>query len=335
MFFKTEIDRVIDANRNRCIEGLRVVEDYLRFIRNDSINASAIRDIRHEISKILDFDIVGARDVNSDIGKNNLHNSYTRIDQVLRANLSRTKESLRVLEEFTRYIDTSISDRIMNIRFRFYEVEKRLLSNKDLEKIYILADVGLVESESDLFDGLKILLDNNVRIVQLRAKKFSTKKLYELGLKIIEFFPHLKLIINDKVEVALALKSYGVHVGEDELPFDVVRDLMRNNVVGATVHNVEDLRLSQIAGVDYIGVGAIYPSTTKPDCQLNGIEFLKKIRALTTTFIYAIGGINSKNAKEVFNAGADGICVGSGFWHAKDRIEEIKRLIHISSEEEN
>ncbi|HEM56500.1 MAG TPA: thiamine phosphate synthase [Thermodesulfobium narugense] len=335
MLSKTYINRVIDANRNRCIEGLRVVEDYLRFIKNDLTNSSTIRNIRHEISRILDFDMIGERDVKSDIGKNNFHSPYTEMDQVLRANLSRIKESLRVLEEFTRYIDTSISDQIMNIRFGFYEIEKRLLSNKDLEKIYILADIDLAKNESDLFEGLKILSDNNVRLVQLRAKKFSTKKFYELGEKIIEFFPHFKLIINDKVELALALESYGVHVGEDELPFNVTRKLMGNKVVGATVHNVEDLRLSQVAKVDYIGVGAIYPSTTKPDCQLNGVEFLKKIRALTTTFIYAIGGINSKNARKVFDAGADGICVGSGFWYAKDRVEEIKSLIHISNEEEN
>ncbi|WP_448588838.1 thiamine phosphate synthase [Thermodesulfobium sp.] len=334
MLSYTEVDRVLDANRNRCIEGLRVVEDYLRFVQNDSVNASKIRNVRHEISEIFDLNIIISRNVSSDVGKNNFSSSYTELNQVLKANLSRIKESLRVLEEFLRYKDIVISNRLRVIRFKFYEIERELLFDKKFEKIYILADLSLVKDENDLLEGLKILLDNKVSLIQLRAKKLSTRKIYELGLKIAELLPQLKLIINDKVEVALALKSYGVHVGEDELPFHVVRSLMGNNVVGATVHNFEDLRLAQMANVDYIGVGAIFPSTTKPDCQLNGVDFLKRIKSLTSIFTYAIGGINSKNAKEVFDAGADGICVGSGFWSAKDRCEEIKKLIDISNWEE-
>lgn len=335
MFCEKDVNRVLDANRNRCIEGLRVVEDYLRFVKNDSYNSSKIRDIRHKVSLILNFKIIQSRNTESDIGKYYLHSLYVDEDQILKANLSRVKESLRVLEEFSRFIDTSISQHLMKIRFKFYDIEKDLLS-KNFEKIYILADLSLAKDESDLFDGLNILVNNEINLIQLRAKKFSTRKIYEIGIKIAEFFPQAKLIINDKVEVAIALKSYGVHVGEDELPFGVVRRLMGRSVVGATVHNIDDLKASQIANVDYIGVGAIYPSSTKPECKLNGLEFLKKIRSLTATFIYAIGGINSNNAKAVFDAGADGICVGSGFWHAKDRDEEIKKLINISSyKEEN
>jgi thiamine-phosphate pyrophosphorylase len=329
MFYEKDINRVLDANRNRCIEGLRVVEDYLRFIKNDSHNSSRIRDIRHEISLILNLNLFQSRDTDSDIGKNYSHSLYLDEDQILKANLSRVKESLRVLEEFSRFIDTSISQHLMKIRFKFYEIEKELLS-RNFEKIYILADLNLVRDESELFDGFSILLKNEIRLIQLRAKKLSTRKIYELGSKIAELFPQLKLIVNDKVEVAIALNSFGVHVGEDELPFGVARRLMGRNVLGSTVHNIEDLQLSRLANVDYIGVGAIYPSSTKPECILNGLDFLKKIRYLTTTFIYAIGGINSNNAKSVFDAGADGICVGSGFWHAKDRDEEIKKLINIS-----
>ncbi len=333
MFYEKDVNRVLDANRNRCIEGLRVVEDYLRFIKNDSHNSSKVRDIRHEVSLILNFNLFQSRDIESDTGKNYPHSLYVDEDQVLKANLSRVKESLRALEEFSRFIDTSISHRIMKIRFKFYEIEKELLS-KNFESIYILADLSLVKDESDLFDGLNILVNNEVNLIQLRAKKFSTKKIYELGSKIKELFPQIKLIINDKVEVAIALESFGVHVGEDELPFGVVRRLMGRSVVGATVHSVDDLRASQLANVDYIGVGAIYPSPTKPECTLNGLDILKKIKSLTTTFIYSIGGINSNNAKAVFDAGTDGICVGSGFWHAKDRDEELKKLINISTNKE-
>lgn len=333
MFYEKDVNRVLDANRNRCIEGLRVVEDYLRFMKNDSHNSSKIRDIRHELSLILDFNLFQARDTDSDMGKDYPHSFYIDEDQVLKANLSRVKESLRVLEEFSRFIDTSISHRIMKIRFNFYEIEKELLSRK-FESIYILADLSLVKDESDLFDGLNILVNNEINLIQLRAKKFSTRKIYELGVKIAELFPQIKLIINDSVEVAVALHSFGVHVGEDDLPFGIARRLMGRSVVGATVHNIDDLRESELASVDYIGVGAIYPSSTKPECTLNGFDFLKKIRSLTTTFIYSIGGINSSNAKAVFDAGTDGICVGSGFWHAENRDEEIKKLINISTNKE-
>ncbi|MGB0034509.1 MAG: thiamine phosphate synthase [Candidatus Acidiferrales bacterium] len=152
-----------------------------------------------------------------------------------------------------------------------------------------------------------------VRLVQLREKHAAARKIYEDSRQLIECLTPrgVRVIVNDRPDIAAILGAGGVHVGQDDIPVEAARKICGSNTwVGVSTHNLAQLREADGTSADYIAVGPIFPTATKenPD-PVVGIDFLRAARKLTRKTLVAIGGITVESAGEVFRAGADSVAV--------------------------
>jgi thiamine-phosphate pyrophosphorylase len=175
-------------------------------------------------------------------------------------------------------------------------------------------------------------LEGGADVLQLRDKELGGHDMLELAVRVLDMIgdegSDCLLFVNDRVDVALAAGAHGVHLGQEDLPATPARRIVGSGmIVGISATNTKEAECAQEEGADYIGVGPVYPTPTKPDAVPPiGLEGLRRIREAVGLPIVAIGGINEKNAKEVFEAGADGIAVISAVTAADDMLEAVCRL---------
>ncbi|MCX6217164.1 thiamine phosphate synthase [Spirosoma sp.] len=172
-----------------------------------------------------------------------------------------------------------------------------------------------------------------VRWVQLREKTLSTRAFVELGLalKRITQAYGAKLIINDRVDIALAVDADGVHVGQDDMPYVLVRSIIGpDKIIGLSINSLTELEASQGADLDYLGIATIFPTGTKTDTSsLLGFDGLQAICQRTSLPTFAIGGINTTNIRSVLQAGASGAAVVSAICGQKSPYEASRALITL------
>lgn len=169
---------------------------------------------------------------------------------------------------------------------------------------------------------------NGVTLVQLREKELLTSSFYELALKVkaITDRYHIPLIINDRVDVCLAVDAAGVHIGDDELPVDVVRSLIGSEkILGVSAKTVERGLEAEKAGADYLGIGAIFPTKTK-ETPLTSIETLKAINGAVTIPSVAIGGIKEENLVNFRGTGIAGVSIVSEIMLAEEVGKKVRSL---------
>lgn len=173
-------------------------------------------------------------------------------------------------------------------------------------------------------------LKGGAQVIQLREKKYSTAKLIELGkqLRKLTLEYQATFIVNDRVDVALAVDADGVHLGQDDMPLADARKLLgTKKIIGISVDNLVEAKKAEKTGADYIGVGPIFPTNSKDDAAAPlGLDTLKDIAQNITIPIVAIGGINTTNVSQVIKAGADAISVISAIVSAAD-IEKAARIL--------
>lgn len=169
---------------------------------------------------------------------------------------------------------------------------------------------------------------NGVTLVQLREKELLTSSFYELALKVkaITDRYHIPLIINDRVDICLAVDAAGVHIGDDELPVDVVRSLIGSEkILGVSAKTVERGLVAEKAGADYLGIGAIFPTKTK-ETPLTSIETLKAINGAVTIPSVAIGGIKEENLVNFRGTGIAGVSIVSEIMLAEEVGKKVRSL---------
>ncbi len=173
-------------------------------------------------------------------------------------------------------------------------------------------------------------INGGAGIIQLREKTWSASRLIQVGREIRELTRKsgTLFIVNDRVDLALALEADGVHVGQDDLPLPVVRKLAGNKmIIGVSAGNPREALEAENNGADYIGVGPVYPTETKKDTRSpRGLEILAEIRQAVSLPIYAIGGIKLHNVAPVIRAGADGAAVVSAVVGAADIAAAARAL---------
>ena len=183
--------------------------------------------------------------------------------------------------------------------------------------------------EEDFLNKVKEACKSGVTLVQLREKECSTREYYELAQKVktITDRYHIPLIIDDRVDICLAVDASGVHIGADELPVEVVRKLIgKDKILGVTAKTVERALEAEQHGADYLGVGAIYPTTTKVITQPTSIETLKAIATTVLIPIVAIGGIKEDNMEPLEGTGIAGVAIVSEIMKAKKIQEKCQTL---------
>jgi len=159
-----------------------------------------------------------------------------------------------------------------------------------------------------------------VEVIQYRNKTGTARQMYEEALQLKREAQGAVFIVNDRVDIALAVDADGVHIGSDEIPYAVVRKLLgKDKIIGVSVKTPREARDAQSNGADYIGVGPVFATRTKSDAGIPlNIDGLKAVRRSVDIPIVAIGGITLENAPEVINAGADAVCAISAVVGAID-----------------
>lgn len=168
-----------------------------------------------------------------------------------------------------------------------------------------------------------------ITLIQLREKERTTREYLALAEKVHEISQryNIPLIIDDRVDIALAVNAEGVHVGQSDMPVHIARKLMGDDkIVGATAKTVPQALEAHEQGADYLGVGAIYPTTTKVKTVLTSVETLKNIVKAVPIKVNAIGGLNKENIHILKDSGIDGICAVSAIMKAGSPCIAAKEL---------
>ncbi|KAB2330168.1 thiamine phosphate synthase [Cytobacillus depressus] len=188
--------------------------------------------------------------------------------------------------------------------------------------LYLVTEESLATEE--LLDIVEKAVKGGVTIVQLREKKSSGKLFYEKAKKLKDLLDRyqIPLIINDRIDVALAVNTAGVHIGQSDLPLDAVRKIVPESmIVGVSVSTVEEAKMAEINGADYIGVGAVFPTQSKDDATLLPEGTLESIIKQVTIPVVAIGGIKHHNIQELREKNISGFAIVSGIVKADNPLE--------------
>jgi len=202
--------------------------------------------------------------------------------------------------------------------------------------LYFITDRKL--SQKGIISDVISAINAGVKVIQYREKELSTKEMYQEAESIrhITKVNNVLLIINDRVDIALAVDADGVHIGQDDMPYDKARELIgEDKIIGLTVHNVDEAIMAEIQGVDYLGISPIFSTNTKVDAgKPAGLKLIRDIKDEISTPFVAIGGINLDNLDEVIEAGAYNVAVISAIV-TKDNVEEEcrKYLMKISNKQ--
>ncbi|MED4074341.1 thiamine phosphate synthase [Priestia endophytica] len=194
-------------------------------------------------------------------------------------------------------------------------------------KMYLVTDL-FGGTEEELLGKVEKALEGGVTLVQLREKEADGKEFYERALrlkKLLDRF-HVPLIINDRVDVALAVGASGVHVGQDDLPLKVVRSLVGDIIVGVSVRTVQEAQKAVEDGADYIGVGSVFPTSTKLDAKGIRKEELIEITKSVRIPAVAIGGITAENIEKLNGTGIRGAAVVSAILKSQDPKQAAEEL---------
>lgn len=191
---------------------------------------------------------------------------------------------------------------------------------------YFITDPAL--SRKGLASDVKNALKAGVTVVQYRNKYASTRTLYKEAALLRSMCRKAVFIVNDRVDIALAVKADGLHIGPEDLPLALCRKLMgRNAVIGVSVRSPAQARTAQEEGADYLGVGPVFRTSTKADAASPvGVSTVRAIRKETDLPLAAIGGITLDNAGEVIEAGADCLCAISSVVTKEDVRKEIMKF---------
>lgn len=199
-----------------------------------------------------------------------------------------------------------------------------------LPRIYPLTDVQL--SGLSHLQQVRLLSVGGAPLIQLREKHLAPREFYEQAKAAVAVAAKwgVQLIVNDRVDVALAAGARGVHLGQDDMPPDAARTLLGPNaVIGYSTHNIEQAIAATKLPIDYLAIGPIFPTTTKSDtAPVVGLDGLRAVRNEIGDFpLVAIGGITRENAREVIQAGADSVAVISALLSNPTRITELTRRL--------
>ena len=213
------------------------------------------------------------------------------------------------------------------------DTTKRFAKEKIDYSIYLLTDDACLQGRS-LLACVEEALGAGVTLLQYRSKYKDGGAMYQEALALKELCDryHVPLIINDRVDVALAVGAAGVHVGQDDLPCRVVRNLVGDDfLIGVSAHNPEEAREAAAAGADYLGCGAVFGTATKAGVGTLGLERLRSIRQAVSLPMVGIGGVKATNYGQVLATGANGAAIISGILAATDIGGEVAKFVRVKA----
>jgi thiamine-phosphate pyrophosphorylase len=344
-----DVLRIIDANLNRISEGLRVLEEFSRLKLDDTGITQQLKNLRHNLGVIPNKSrgvILTSRDAGNDVGNTMVvpgEEISKSILDLVASNARRVEESLRVMEEMSKLPDTELDvESYRKARFALYTLEKEItlkFTRKEkldsLKGLYLIIDAECLRGrDAAVIAGAAIR--GGARVIQFRDKVRGIRDMLADAIKIRDVCRENNrlFIVNDSLEVALAVDADGLHVGQGDMPVDIARRLLAvDKLIGCSARTIDEAENACRLGADHLGVGAIYATKTK-NAEVVGVERLAEIKKAVNVPLVAIGGIDKQNIAATIKAGAAAACIISAVMD-KDDIESATRNLVSAMEEGN
>lgn len=327
------IYRILDANLDRAREGLRIIEEWCRFGLNDAQLTQDCKALRQELAQWHSPELRAARHTPSDPGTTLTHpQEETRADlqDLLHANFSRIQEALRVLEEYAKLYQAEMAAACKQMRYRVYTLESNLSGDDDLRQRLEAAALYLVTAPSQqLFAIVEAALQGGLKLVQYREKDADDQVRLAQAQKLRDLCHQYGalFILNDRIDLALAVNADGVHLGQQDAPIAVARALLGpGRIIGRSTHNAGEMERAIAEGADYIGVGPVYETPTKPGRLAVGLDYVRHAARNCPIPWYAIGSIDLETLGDVIQAGARRVAVVRAIMQAEDPLITTQHL---------
>ena len=327
------IYRILDANLDRAREGLRIVEEWCRLGLNHQPLAEECKQIRQELAQWHSWELRQARDTPGDVGTELSHpqeEARESIEQLLQANLCRIQEALRVLEEYGKLYQPQMSAACTQMRYRVYTIESNLLNSyrhQQLHNAYLYLVTSPCEQLLSIVDRA---LQGGLTLVQYRAKQLDDLTRLEQAQQLCQLCHQYGalFIVNDRVDLAIAVDADGVHLGQQDVPVAFAREMLgAQKIIGRSTTNKQELAKAISEGADYVGVGPVYETPTKPGKAAAGFEYISYAAAKCPIPWFAIGGIDNSNINEVIAAGGRRVAVVRAIMQAEQPKLVTRQLL--------
>ncbi|MDX1976228.1 MAG: thiamine phosphate synthase [Pseudanabaenaceae cyanobacterium bins.68] len=320
------IYRILDANLDRAREGVRVLEEWCRLGLHDQSLAHTCKQIRQQLGEWHRDTFRQARDTAHDPGTSLSHpqeQSRPDIASLLRVNLSRVQEALRVIEEYAKLLESSpMAEGAKQLRYQVYILETQLLTKSTRHQKLAAAQLYLVTSPSDrLLEITEACLQGGLTLVQYRQKEGTDRQRFANSLALCQLCHRYGalFLVNDRPDIALAVGADGIHLGQTDLPVATARSLLGDEkIIGMSTTSPGELEIALAAQVDYLGAGPVYATPTKPGKAAAGFSYLEYVATHTNLPWFAIGGIDLENLSQVLAAGVTRVAVVRSLMTASD-----------------
>lgn len=329
--------RVLDVNFNRSREALRVLEDVCRFRVADREAAWTCKELRRslaEAARPVQRHLVSSRNINHDIGQDfDRAGKTTRsVSAMVQANVRRLQEALRSIEEHGRVVDPKLSNAAYRLRFQAYRLEQAILprldrrTRLDSARLYVLVSSHLTTHSLDRV--VRDAVRGGADIIQLREEGVTDRQIVQRARRVREITLGKALfIMNDRVDVALAVEADGVHLGKTDLPLREARRVLgEEKIIGATTHSIAEARRAVRDGADYISVGPVFSSATKPHLRPAGLEYVRRAVKEVAIPFFAIGGIDAPAVANLRRLGCSRIAVCAAVIQGQDVRRAARKL---------
>jgi thiamine-phosphate pyrophosphorylase len=344
---ETEVLRILDANLNRAREALRVIEDHARFACEDADAAERVKHARHGLRQIVETiganELLAARDIVNDVGRDvktlaELQRGST--DDVVRAAFARLTEAARVLGEYGKLAARDAADAAEKLRYQTYELEQCIVLRATLRarfravRLYVILTEALCKH--GWYETAEAALRAGADCLQLREKDLPDGELLARAARLRRLTEehNALLAINDRPDIARLCAADIVHVGQEDMPVADARRIARANLlVGKSTHTPGQFDAAAAENPDYLAVGPMFASTTKPQAHIAGPETLRQVAGRTELPLVGIGGITTDNAGDVIAAGAGCICVCSAVIAADDPAQAAASFLTKMTQE--
>ncbi|WP_448601514.1 thiamine phosphate synthase [Thermoleptolyngbya sp.] len=332
----TAIHRILDANLDRAREGLRIVEEWCRFGLNDASLTAECKDLRQRLAQWHTTDLRAARDTPSDPGTDLTHAAEMErpsLDALLQANLCRVQEALRVLEEYSKIDRPEMAAACKQLRYRVYVLDSQLMgrSHDRLMQKLRRSPLYLVTSPHEhLLPIVEAALHGGLSLVQYRDKNADDPTRLQLAEKLCHLCRRYDalFLVNDRVDIALAVDADGVHLGQQDIPIALARQILGpNRIVGRSTTNPEEMQRALDEGADYIGVGPVYETPTKAGKAAAGLDYVRYAATHSPVPWFAIGGIDAENLGAVVAAGATQVAVVRAIMQSQQPMQAAQALL--------
>ena len=330
---KQAIYRILDANLDRAREGLRIIEEWCRLGLNDQPLAEECKQIRQELAQWHTWELRQARDTPGDVGTDLSHPQEEvrdSVQQLLQANLCRAQEALRVLEEYSKLYEPKMAAACKQLRYRVYTIESSLFNSYRLQQLQTAALYLVTSPEPEILKIVEAALKGGLTLVQYRDKNGNDSDRLEKAHQLCQLCHQYNalFIVNDRVDIALAVDADGVHLGQNDAPVAFAREILGNQkIVGRSTTNKQELNRAIAERADYVGVGPFYETPTKPGKTALTREYIDYVKAKCSVPWFAIGGIDLTNLDAVLTVGAERVSVVRAIMQAEQPSQVTRQFL--------